>query len=58
MCVGMNLAYAELYVLTAMLFRRFDFELFETGRDSVDVYSCALGPLTKPGTEGVRVLVK
>ena len=33
-CVGMHLAYAEIYIGLASLFRRFDFELYETDRSA------------------------
>ncbi|KAI1160687.1 cytochrome P450 [Nemania serpens] len=56
-CVGMQLAYAELYIGLATFFRRFDCELFETGRDAVDCYYDRFVPKPKPGTHGVRVKV-
>lgn len=56
-CVGMQLAYAELYIGLSTMFRRFDFELFETQRDAVDLYMDRFVPRPKPGTKGVRVLV-
>ncbi|KAI8253328.1 Exopolygalacturonase X-1 [Colletotrichum sp. SAR 10_77] len=34
-CLGMNLAYAELYLATATVVRRFDWEMFETTLDDV-----------------------
>jgi cytochrome P450 len=34
MCIGMNLAMAELYLVLAHVFRRFDLELFETTREA------------------------
>ena len=57
-CVGMQLAYAELYIGLSTLFRRFHFELFETNRTAVDLYMDTFVPRPKPGTKGVRVLVK
>ncbi|TGJ85578.1 hypothetical protein E0Z10_g3226 [Xylaria hypoxylon] len=36
-CVGIQLAYAELYIGLATLFRRFSFEVYETSRDDVEV---------------------
>lgn len=57
-CVGMQLAYAELYIDISTLFRRFDFELFETDRTAVDPFMDTFVPRPKPGTKGVRVLVK
>ncbi|KAI1817357.1 cytochrome P450 [Poronia punctata] len=57
-CVGMQLAYADLYIGFATFFRRFECELFETGRDAVDCYYDSFVPRAKPGTKGVRVKVK
>lgn len=56
-CVGMQLAYADLYIALATFFRRFECELFETGRDAVDCYLDSFVPRPKPGTKGVRVRV-
>jgi cytochrome P450 len=57
-CIGMHLAYAQIYIGLAALFRRFELELFETDRTAVDFYGDFLVPVPKPGTLGVRVLVK
>lgn len=57
-CVGMNFAFAEMYIVLANVFRRLDLELFETERDAVDIYSEYFIPRPKPGTKGVRVTVK
>jgi cytochrome P450 len=54
-CVGMQLAYADLYIGIASFFRRFECELFETERDAVDLYLDSFVPRAKPGTKGVRV---
>ena len=56
-CLGMHLAYAEIFITLATLFRRFDFCLFETDRSAVECFKAALGPQRRPGTIGVRVLV-
>ncbi|KAJ2996575.1 hypothetical protein NUW58_g937 [Xylaria curta] len=56
-CIGMQLAYAELYIGLASFFRRFECELFETERDAVDCYGDRFVPRPKPGTKGVRVKV-
>jgi cytochrome P450 len=58
MCLGINLARAELFIGLAVLFRRCDWELFETTREAVDMKADYFVPLPSPGTEGVRVLVK
>ncbi|KAI1497820.1 cytochrome P450 [Biscogniauxia marginata] len=56
-CVGMQMAYADLYIGLASFFRRFNCELFETERDAVDLYMDCFMPRAKPGTKGVRVKV-
>ena len=57
-CLGHNLAWAELYIGLAHVFRRVDFELFETGRESVVMAREFFVPQPAPETKGVRVLVK
>lgn len=57
-CLGMNLAYAELYVTLATIFRRFDFELFETSRRDVDAEHDFMVPCPSLDSKGMRVLVK
>jgi len=58
MCLGMNLAYAEIYLTLAAVFRRFDLELFETTREDVDIVHDFLHPSARLDSKGVRVLVK
>lgn len=58
MCLGMNFANAEIYIGLATVFRRVEFELWETKRDAVDMAADFLVPIPKPGTKGVRVTVK
>ena len=57
-CVGINLAYAELYLALAGVFRRFDFELFGTTIDDVKMVRDKLVPGAAVGSKGVRVIVK
>ena len=57
MCLGINLAMAEMYIGLANVFRRLNFELFETTRDAVDMASDYFIPIPKD-TNGVRVLVE
>lgn len=57
-CVGQNLAYAEMYLTLVTLFRRFDFELFETTGVDVDVAHEYHIPQVKRDAKGVRVLVR
>jgi len=66
MCLGMQLAYQEMYVILAGLFGRFDGEvgegdklvLFETERGDVDIVRDLVTEGIKDGSLGVRVLVK
>lgn len=57
-CLGMNLAYAQLYIGLATVFRRVNMELFETQRDAVDMAADYFVLVPKAGTQGVRVLIK
>ncbi|KAF2630917.1 putative flavonoid 3-hydroxylase [Macroventuria anomochaeta] len=59
MCVGLNLALAELYLILGTLFDKFEFDLFETTkeRDIDIVRDCFIGePSTQ--SQGVRVKVR
>ena len=58
MCLGMQMAYLEMFATIAMLFRRFEMELFRTDRTSVDFYRDFVTAQVKPGGHGVRVLVR
>ena len=58
MCLGMHMAYAELYIMISSMMRRFDFELYETDRSDVDFHVDWLTPHAKLDSKGVRVLVK
>ncbi len=58
-CLGLNLAYAELYLTTAAIFRRFDLKLVsdtEQKRDVDVVRDCFVG-LPSKESKGVRVHV-
>jgi cytochrome P450 len=57
-CLGSNLAYAELYLASAALLRRFDMQLFDTLRErDVDACrDCFIG-LPRKDAQGVRVKV-
>ena len=57
MCLGMHLAYAELYIGLATVFRRLEFELFETGPEAVLMARDCFVPLPLKGTKGLRVKV-
>ncbi|KAL7905486.1 cytochrome P450 [Trichoderma velutinum] len=58
MCQGMDFAYAEMYITLAILFSRFDLELFETyrHRDIDYVRDCFLGEPDR-ASPGIRVKV-
>jgi hypothetical protein len=49
---------AELYITTATVFTRFEFELYETDESDVEMRHAYLVPYPKWETKGVRVLVK
>lgn len=70
MCLGINLAYQEMYIILAGLFGRFDvwdgtgeqksltLELFKTTREDVDIVRDLVTENVKNDSLGVRVLVK
>jgi cytochrome P450 len=55
-CLGMNLATSELYTGLAMIWRRFDMEIYDTveERDVLTTHDCFLG-MPDLGSEGVKV---
>ena len=57
-CIGKNLAYAQMYIVLSNVFRKFEFELYETDRTDVDCARDMFVAFPKDGTLGVRVLVK
>ncbi|PYH92277.1 cytochrome P450 [Aspergillus ellipticus CBS 707.79] len=57
-CIGMNLAFAELYLAIATLFRKFDMELQDTTVDDVKLHSDIMLPHAKRGSKGVRVVLR
>ena len=67
MCLGMQLANQEMFVLLAGIFGRLDgkqgkgeewLELFETDRSDVDIVRDLVTENVRDGSEGVRVVVK
>ena len=71
-CLGINLAYAEMYLCISHIFRRFGsggkqsfmlgsdegaLELYDTQLDDVEIQADGFVPLTKEGTKGIRVKV-
>ena len=57
-CAGMWLAYAELYMTMATVYRRFDFEIYETNVDDVKGVIDAFTMFAKKDSNGVRVKVR
>lgn len=57
-CLGMNLAYAEVTMVIAALFRRFEFKLFDTDYEDVRIVRDVVAPGPRPTSKGVRVIVK
>ena len=57
-CVGMNLAYAEITFAIAGLFRRFDLELYQTTYEDVRIVRDVVAPDPSPQSKGVRVIVR
>lgn len=56
-CLGMNLAQAEIILVIAALFRRFDLELFETSYEDVRIVRDVVAPDASRESKGVRVRV-
>jgi cytochrome P450 len=56
-CLGMNLAWAEMYSLLSTLFRRFEMEMWETDRACVEMEADFFLPKMKK-SGGVNVMIK
>ena len=56
-CLGINLAYAEITMALAALFRRFELELFDTSYDDVKIARDVIAPDPKPESV-VKAVVK
>ena len=69
-CLGIELAYAEMYLALAAIFLRFGsgavreetdegvLELWETGSRDVELAADAIIPLVEKGSKGVRIMVR
>lgn len=57
-CVGLQLAWAELYVGLASLFRRFELEIYETDKSDVELARDRFVPRPVASSKGVHFLVK
>ncbi|GAD93895.1 benzoate 4-monooxygenase cytochrome P450, putative [Paecilomyces variotii No. 5] len=56
-CLGINLAYAELFLTVAGIFRRFDMELHETTVDDVRLVRDRFFGASRDGSMGVRASI-
>ncbi|KAL5364358.1 cytochrome P450 [Aspergillus floccosus] len=56
-CLGMNLAYAELYLVIATMIRRFDFELYQTSKKDIDFVRDFGTPYPEEGNFGIRATI-
>ncbi|KAF2269775.1 putative P450 monooxygenase [Lojkania enalia] len=57
-CLGLHLAQAEILLALAALFRKFDFEPYQTTQDDMDIVFDYFVPMPKRGSKGLQVLVK
>ncbi|KAI9376045.1 cytochrome P450 [Aspergillus egyptiacus] len=57
-CIGINLAFAELYMTVATLFRRYNMKLYDTTEDDVRLHSDMILPHAKKGSKGIRVTLE
>ncbi|KAF2014472.1 cytochrome P450 [Aaosphaeria arxii CBS 175.79] len=56
-CLGINLAWTELYLTLGMMFRRYTFELFEADVTDVEMGHDFFIPVVRTDSKGVRVFV-
>lgn len=59
-CIGMNLAWAEMYLTVAAMFTpgRFRFQLFETDDSDLEIVHDWFNPFPRQDSKGVRLLIK
>lgn len=57
-CPFHSLAFAELYLGIATLFRRYDMKLHDTTLDDVQLHGDKMLPRAKNGSKGVRVTLR
>lgn len=57
-CLGMNLAYAELYLAVAIIFTRFDFELVDTTAEHVKIKYYSINGIADAELGGVKAQVR
>lgn len=58
MCLGQHLAYAEIYLVSATLIRRYDMQLFEVSHDDIEMKHDFFDPYPKLDSKGLRVIMK
>lgn len=58
MCIGINLAFAELYLTAAEVFSRCDLRLYETNRKDVDICHDYFVGMPSMQSNGVRVMIE
>ncbi|KAI9828093.1 MAG: hypothetical protein M1832_003620 [Thelocarpon impressellum] len=56
-CIGMSLAFSEIYLTMAAVFRRFEMELYETTEEDVRVVHDFVNPCPRLDSKGVRVTI-
>jgi cytochrome P450 len=57
-CLGINLAYAEMFLTIAAVFRRFDVEMFETGIEDIRIERDFFVAAPRLDSKGVRAVIK
>ncbi|KUL89806.1 hypothetical protein ZTR_00581 [Talaromyces verruculosus] len=57
-CVGINLAYAELFLTLATVLSRFDMKIYKTTTEDVRVTRDYFVGVPEPGSQGVRVTIE
>ncbi|KAJ8068064.1 hypothetical protein OCU04_003638 [Sclerotinia nivalis] len=57
-CLGINLAYAELFLTTAYVLKRFNLELYGTTKKYVEIKRDHFVAAPAVGSKGIRVMVK
>jgi cytochrome P450 len=57
-CLGINLAYTEMFLTLAAVFRRLDLELFETSIEDVKIERDFFVAAPRLGSQGVRAIIK
>jgi len=56
-CLGMNLAHAEIVLVIAAVFRRFNLEIFESSYEDVRIVRDVVAPDASRDSKGVRARV-